>query len=156
MAKQKDTGNKIINIKNRKASFEYHFLEKYVTGIALLGTEIKSLREGKASLQHAYCHINKGEIFVKDLNISPYSFAKNFNHEPKRERKLLMKKKEIEKLDSKYKEKGLAIIPVRIFINNRGLAKLEIALAQGKKLHDKREDIKSKDLKRELSRMKLA
>lgn len=154
MAKENQKFSQSINIKNRKAGFEYHFLDRYVAGIELKGTEIKSIREGRASLQHAYCYIHNGEVFVKEMNISPYSQAKHYNHEPTRTRKLLLKKTEIEKLTSKHKEKGLTIIPTRLFINDRGLAKLEIALAQGKKLHDKREDIKRKDMERELSRMK--
>jgi len=154
MTQEKKNFSKNVNIKNRKASFEYHFLEKYVAGIVLTGTEIKSIREGRASLQHSYCYINREELFVKDMNVTPYSQAKHFNHEPKRERKLLLKKKELKKIDEKSKEKSITIIPTRLFINDRGLAKLEIALAKGKKLHDKREDIRKKDMERELSKMK--
>ncbi len=154
MTQEKKNFSKNINIKNKKASFEYHFLDKYIAGIVLTGTEIKSIREGKASLQHAYCFINRGELFVKEMNITPYSQAKHFNHDPKRERKLLLKKKELEKLEDKSKETSITIIPTRLFINDRGLAKLEVALAKGKKLHDKREDIKKKDIQRELSNVK--
>jgi len=153
MTQEKKSFSKNINIKNKKASFEYHFLDKYIAGIALTGTEIKSIREGKASLQHAYCYFNRTELFVKEMNITPYSLAKHYNHDPKRERKLLLKKKELEKLLDKSKETSITIIPTRLFINDRGLAKLEVALAKGKKLHDKREDIKKKDTERELSRM---
>lgn len=154
MAQEKKKFSNNINIKNRKAGYEYHFLDKYVAGIVLTGTEIKSLREGRASLQHAYCYVHRGELFVKEMNISQYSQARHFNHDPARERKLLLKKAEIEKLEEKSREKSITIIPTRLFINDRGLAKLEVALAQGKKLHDKREDIRKKDVERELSRMK--
>jgi SsrA-binding protein len=155
MAKDKKEFSNKIHIKNRKAGFEYQFLDKYIAGITLKGTEIKSIRQGKASLQQAYCFVHKGEIFVKDMHISPYEQASHFNHEPTRQRKLLLSKKEIGKIDSKLKEKGLTLIPTRLFINDRGWAKLEIALAKGKKLHDKRQDIKDKDLKREMSRIKI-
>ena len=154
MTQEKKNFSKNINIKNKKASFEYHFLDKYIAGIALTGTEIKSIREGKASLQHAYCYFNRGELHVKEMNITPYSQAKHFNHDPKRERKLLLRKKELEKLEDKLKEVSVTIIPTRLFINDRGLAKLEVALAKGKKLHDKRDDIKKKDMQRELSNVK--
>ena len=153
MAKEKRFSN-TINIKNKKATFEYHLLDKYVAGLALQGTEIKSIREGKASLQESYCAFLHNELFVKNMHISPYSQAKHFNHEPKRDRKLLLSKKELNRIDTKNKEKGLTIVPTRLFINNKGLAKLEIALAKGKKLYDKREDIKQKDLKREMERTK--
>jgi SsrA-binding protein len=155
MAKQeKAKFSSQISIKNRKARFEYHFLETYTAGLKLMGTEIKSIREGKVNLQEAYCYFNNQELFVKQMHISPYSQGTHYNHEPTRERKLLLKKKELAKLESKMNEQGLTIIPTRLFINNRGLAKLDIALAKGKKLYDKREDIKQKDVKRELDRMK--
>lgn len=144
-----------INIRNKKASFEYTFIDKYVAGIVLTGSEIKSIRLGKVNLQDAYCTFLNGELYVKELHISPYAMSKEINHEPKRERKLLLNKRELRKLETKNKEKGLTIIPIRIFLNERGLAKLEIALAKGKKLFDKREDIKKKDMKRELDRMKI-
>ena len=144
-----------INIRNKKASFEYHFIDKYIAGIVLTGSEIKSIRLGKVNLQDAYCTFLNGELFVKELHISPYSMAREVNHEAKRERKLLLNRRELKKLDTKNKEKGLTIIPIRIFLNERGLAKLEIALAKGKKLYDRREDIKQKDIKRELDRMKI-
>jgi len=155
MAKQeKGKFSSQISIKNRKARFEYHFLETYTAGLKLMGTEIKSIREGKVNLQEAYCYFHNQELFIKQMHISPYSQGTHYNHEPTRERKLLLKKKELAKLESKMNEKGLTIIPTRLFINNRGLAKLDIALAKGKKLYDKREDIKQKDVKRELDRMK--
>lgn len=146
--------DKIINIRNKKASFEFEFLDTFIAGIVLRGTEIKSVREGKVSLTEAYCYFKRGELYVKQMHIAPYSMAASYNHDPVRERKLLLNKKELEKLESKFEEKGLSIVPVRIFINDKGLAKMEIALARGKKLHDKREDIKSKDIKRELDRMR--
>ncbi len=146
----KDTTH--INLRNKKAGFEYHFLDTYIVGIVLQGSEIKSIREGKANLQSSYCGVHSEELFVHDLHISPYKEASYLNHEPKRERKLLLSKREIRKLASKSQEKGLTIVPVRLFINDRGLAKLEIALAKGKKVHDKREDIKEKDMKRETDR----
>ncbi len=155
MAKKNVNFSKQVNIKNRKARFEYEFLDKFVAGIVLTGTEIKSIRETKASLQHSYCLVRNKEIFVRDFHISPYSQAAHYNHDPVRERKLLLKKREIKKLATRSKEKGLSIIPTRLFINDRGLAKLEIALAKGKKTHDKRHDIKERDQKRELDRMRL-
>lgn len=141
------------NIKNRKASFEYEFLDTYIAGIMLKGTEIKSIREGKASLTEAYCYFKNGELYIKQMHISPYSLAAHYNHEPVRDRKLLLSKKELNKLEGKSEEKGLSIIPIRLFINDRGLAKLEIALARGKKIHDKRQNIKEKDAKRDMDRM---
>jgi SsrA-binding protein len=154
MSKGKMEFRNDINIRNKKASYEYNFIDKYIAGIVLTGSEIKSIRLGKVNLQDAYCTFLNGELFVKELHISPYVMAKEITHEPKRERKLLLNKRELRKLETKNKEKGLTIIPIRIFLNERGLAKLEIALAKGKKLYDKREDIKDKDLKRELDRMK--
>ena len=151
--KAKDPNN--INIKNKKASFEYHFIDKFVAGIVLQGSEIKSIRDGKVNLQASYVSIHRDEAFVKELHIAQYKEASYNNHEPKRDRKLLLNKKEIQKLASKSQEQGLTIVPVRMFITNKGLAKLEIALAKGKKLHDKRHDIKEKDLKKDLQRLKL-
>ena len=152
MADKKNRFSSNINIRNKKASFEFQFIDKWEAGIVLHGTEIKSIREGKASLQEAYCYFNNGELFVKSMNITPYAQANHFNHDPLRERKLLMTKAELSKLKSKSEEKGLTIIPIRLFINAKGLAKLEIALAKGKKIHDKRDSIKERDLKRELDR----
>ncbi len=143
---------KTVNIRNKKASFEYHFLEEYSAGIVLTGTEIKSLREGKVSMADAYCFFNKGELFVKNMNISRYENGTYYNHDPLRERKLLLNRRELRKLENKLTDKGLTIIPTRIFINDSGLAKLDIALAKGKKLYDKRESIKEKDIKREQDR----
>ena len=151
--KTKDPNN--INVRNKKASFEYQFIDKYVAGIVLQGSEIKSIRDGKVNLQASYVSIYKEEAFVKELHISQYKEASYNNHEPKRERKLLLSKREIQKLAAKSQEQGLTIIPVRLFVTNKGLAKLEIALAKGKKLHDKRHDIKEKELKKDLQRLKI-
>ena len=155
MAKTKERFSKNITIKNRKASYEFEFIDEYVAGIQLMGTEIKSLREGKASLQEAYCYFKKNELFVKQMHIAPYAQGTHFNHVEDRERKLLLNKREIEKLQSKSKEKGLSIIPTKLFISDRGFAKLAIVLGRGKKLHDKRDSIKEKDIKRDLQRLKL-
>jgi SsrA-binding protein len=152
MNKQRFSDN--INIRNRQAGFEYELLDKYVAGIVLTGTEIKSIREGKVNLQDGYCYVNNGEVFVKGINITPYAQGTHYNHEATRERKLLLKKSEIKKLEGKIEEKGLTLVPVRLFINDRGFAKIEIAVGRGKKLHDKRDSIKEREAKRELSRMK--
>ncbi|MBL7871634.1 MAG: SsrA-binding protein SmpB [Cyclobacteriaceae bacterium] len=144
-----------VNIRNKQASFQYELLDTFVAGIILRGTEIKSIREGKVNLQDGYCYFSKGEFFAKGINIAPYAQGTHYNHEEARERKLLMKKSELSKLEAKSEEKGLALVPLRLFINDRGLAKLEIALARGKKSHDKRNTIKEKDIKRELSRIKI-
>lgn len=154
MTKDKNRFAKTISIRNKRASFEYEFVDTYIAGLVLRGTEIKSIREGKVNLQDAYCFFKSGELFVINLSISPYSQGTHYNHESNRERKLLLSKNELEKLEKKFEEKGLSIIPVKLFVNDRGLAKLEIALAKGKKLHDKRESIKERDVKRELQRMK--
>ncbi len=141
-----------INIKNKKAYFEFEFLDKFIAGILLTGTEIKSIRAGKVNMSDAWCFFQKEELWVKNLNISTYDKGTHYNHEPLRQRKLLLNKKELSKLLGKIKERGLTIIPLRLFISERGFAKLEIALAKGKKLHDKRENIKERDAKRELDR----
>ncbi len=143
---------KTISIKNKKAGFEYNFLATYKAGIMLLGTEIKSIREGKANLSDSFCVFINDELWIKNMHISEYSHGSYNNHEPKRMRKLLLNKAELGKLQSKMKEKGNTIIPVQIFFNERGIAKLEIALARGKKTFDKREDIKKRDIAREMSR----
>jgi SsrA-binding protein len=141
-----------INIVNRKARFEYEFLETFVAGIVLTGTEIKSIRNGKASIAEAYCFIKDGELYIKNMYIAEYEQGTYNNHDPRRVRKLLLNKHELKKLERKKKDVGITIIPVRLFINDKGLAKLEIALAKGKKLHDKRESIKERDVKRDLAR----
>jgi SsrA-binding protein len=144
-----------INIRNRQASYEFELLDKYIAGLVLKGTEIKSIREGKVNLQDGYCYFNSNELFVKGINITPYAQGTHYNHEAQRERKLMLKRMELKKLERKVEEKGLTLVPVRLFINDRGYAKLEIALARGKKTHDKRENIKERDAKRELNRLKI-
>lgn len=141
-----------INIKNKRASFEYSFLDKFVAGLQLTGTEIKSIREGKASISESYCVMINAELWVRNMNINEYSKGSIYNHEPKRDRKLLLKKQELKKLINKLKDQGLTIIPLRMFISKSGYAKLEIALSKGKKIFDKREDIKKRDVQRETSR----
>mgnify|MGYP000737028683 CR=1 FL=1 len=153
MSKQ-DRFLKNINIKNRQASYEYELLDKYIAGMVLKGTEIKSIREGKVNLAEGYCYFSKGELYVKGITITPYAQGSFYNHDAGRERKLLLKRSELRKLESKSEEKGLTLVPLRLFITDRGFAKLEIALAKGKKLFDKRESIKDRDIKRELDRVK--
>lgn len=145
-------GSGNIIIKNKKASHNYLFLDKYVAGIQLTGTEIKSLRAGKANLIDSYCQFRNGELFVKGMNISEYFWGNIHNHDPRRERKLLLTRKELSKLEKRVKEGGLTIIVTRVFINERGLAKAEVVLARGKKDYDHRESIKQKDAKREIDR----
>lgn len=141
-----------INIKNKKAKFEYEFLEKFTAGIQLYGTEIKSIRAGKASIVEGFCFVNNNEIFIKNMYIAEYEQGSYNNHEPRRTRKLLLNRNEIDKLVKKKKDVGLTIIPLSLFINEKGYAKLDIALAKGKKLHDKRHDLKDKDAKRSIDR----
>ncbi|MEI6347514.1 MAG: SsrA-binding protein SmpB [Bacteroidota bacterium] len=142
-----------IKIKNRKAEFEYFLLTKFTAGIVLTGTEIKSIRQGKVNLTDAWCRIDNDELWVVGLHIAEYSHGGHYNHTPLRERKLLVNKKEIRKLTSKMKEKGTSIIPTLLFINEKGYAKLDIALAKGKRQYDKRETIKEKDVRRDLDRL---
>jgi SsrA-binding protein len=139
---------KNLNIINKRATFEYHLHDKYTAGIILQGTEIKAIRMGKVSLVESYCYFSKNELYIKNMNIAPYEKGNIYNHIPQRERKLLLKRKELQKL-FKTKEKGFTIIPTKLFISQRGFAKLEIALAKGKKLYDKRQSIKERDLQRE-------
>ena len=143
---------KTISIKNKKAYFEYFLLEEFVAGIQLTGTEIKSIRAGKVSLVDAYCYFNQGELFVKGMQVSEYDFGSIYNHFPKRDRKLLLTRRELGKLERMIREKGLTLVVLRIFISESRYAKLEIALARGKKEYDKREDLKKKDTRRELDR----
>lgn len=146
---------KNINIRNRKARFEYELLDKYTAGIVLAGTEIKSLREGRASISESFCEFNeRDELFVINMQIDEYSHASHFNHRPKAERKLLLQRRELKKLAKEVKTSGLTIVPLNVFINDRGLAKMQIALAKGKKLYDKRDAIKDRDSKRNLDRIK--
>lgn len=149
--KKSNSTKQHLTIKNRRASFEYNFLDKYVAGMVLTGTEIKSIRTGKASLQEAYCYFSHGELWIKNMHIAAYERGNIYNHVENRERKLLLHKKELNKL-MRSKEKGLTIIPIQLFINGRGLAKLQIALAKGKKLYDKRQSIKERDLQRAMQR----
>ena len=141
-----------MEIKNRSAYFEYYIDDKYVAGIILTGTEVKSLRAGKASFNDSYCIFQKGELWVKSLHISEYTHGTFNNHEPLQDRKLLLNRRELKRLESKIKEKGYTIVPLRIFFNEKNLAKVEIGLAKGKKLHDKRETIKQRDTEREIKR----
>lgn len=143
-----------ISIRNKKATFEYELIERFVCGIMLVGTEIKSIRGGKANLSDSFCQFINGALYVKSLHISEYEMGTCNNHIAKRDRKLLLNKKELIKLDKKVKESGLTIICTKLFVNSKGLAKLEIALARGKKTYDKRESLKLKDAKRDMDRMR--
>ena len=142
-----------VQINNRRASFDYEFLETYTAGIVLVGSEIKSIRAGKASLADAYCYFDTlGQLYVRNLNISPYFWSSWGAHEPKRDRKLLLTRRELKHLAQAVKEKGLTIVAVRLYIAENGYAKLLIALAKGKKVFDKRQSIKEKDMRREIER----
>ena len=151
MAKEQ---KRTIEIVNRKAKFEYHFLAEYEAGILLTGTEIKSIRAGNANIKEAYCTFENGELFVRNMNISEYKYGTHNNHDPLRTRKLLLKKVELKKLFRRVQEKGQTIVPYKLFISERGLAKVIIQLAQGKKSFDKRDTIKARDNKRELDRVR--
>ena len=144
--------NSPVQIRNKKASFEYFFIETYTAGIVLTGTEIKSIRLGKASLVDTYCFITNGEIWVRGMNISPYFYGSYNNHEMKRDRKLLLTKKEIQKLHAATKQTGYTIVPLLVFIDEHGRAKIDIALCKGKKEFDKRQTLKEKEDKREMDR----
>jgi len=141
-----------VNIENRRAKFDYQFIDTLTAGLVLKGTEIKSIREGKAGLSDSYCYFRNDELFVKNFHITEYADASFYNHEPLRERKLLLTKQELNKLLKRVKDSGLTIVPVKLFINDKGFAKLNIALAKGKKSYDKRDDIKKKDIEREMNR----
>lgn len=146
---------KQINIKNKRARFDYEILDQYVAGIVLGGTEIKSIRLGKASISQSFCEFNeRGELFVVNMQVDEYSHGGYYNHQPRATRKLLLQKRELKKLRREVVQSGLTIIPLTLFINDRGLAKLSIALARGKKEYDKRESIKKQDSDRQLSRIK--
>ncbi|MCC1484823.1 SsrA-binding protein SmpB [Winogradskyella immobilis] len=146
---------KTVNILNKKARFQYEILDKYTAGIVLSGTEIKSIRASKASIAESFCEFNEGgELFVINMTVEEYAYGNYYNHKPKAERKLLLNKKELKKLQRDIEAKGLTIIPLRLYINEKGFAKLEISLAKGKKLFDKRETIKDRDNKRDLDRIK--
>ena len=152
MTKDKDRIKKTVNIVNRRASYEYEFLSKYTAGIMLQGTEIKAIREGNVNLQDGFCVFQSDGLWLLQVTIAKYTEGTYNNHEPTRARKLLLNKKEMNHLSRKSEEQGLTIIPIRFFISDRGFAKVEIALARGKKLYDKREDIKERDVKREMQR----
>ena len=141
-----------VEIKNKKAKFEFEFIETFTAGIQLFGTEIKSIRNNKASIMEAYGVLLKKELFIRNMYIADYENGGHFNHDSKRDRKLLLNKMELSKINKKLKNKGLTIVPIKLFISNNGWAKINIALAKGKKIHDKREDLKKKDANREIDR----
>ena len=143
---------KSINIRNKRATFDYEILEEYVAGVVLVGTEIKSLRLGKASLVDSYCYFERGELWIRNVNIAEYTWGTCNNHVPKRDRKLLLNRKELNKLQRSLQDRGLTVVGLRIFINERGLAKIVIGLARGRKSFDKREYIKENDAKREMDK----
>ena len=145
---------KQVNILNKRARFDYEILDRYTAGIVLAGSEIKSIRLGKASIAESFCEFQNGELFAINTNIEEYAFSRNFSHTPKSERKLLLNKKELKSLEKSVQNKGLTIIPLRLFTNEKGLAKLEIGLGRGKKNYDKRETMKERDTKRDLDRIK--
>lgn len=141
-------------IVNRKAKFEYHFLQKYEAGITLVGTEVKSIKAGNANLRDAYCIFQHGELYIKSLYVAEYKHGNRNNHETRRDRKLLLKRAELKKLERRVNEKGLTLVPYKIYLSERGLIKVEISLAQGKKSYDKRKTIQERDQKRELDRLR--
>ncbi len=144
---------KEIKIKNKKAKFNYELIEFYDAGIQLFGTEIKSIRMGKASIAESFCEVKEGEVFIVNMHIDEYDWGTHYNHKIRRDRKLLLTKNEIKKLDRKTRETGLTIVPTLLYINQKGLAKVRIALARGKKLYDKRHVLKEKDLRRDMQRI---
>lgn len=147
--------HKQVNIKNKKARFEYELIDQYTAGIVLTGTEIKSIRNSKASIAESFCEFNeKGELFAINMYVEEYLYGTRYNHKPRNARKLLLNKKELKKLEKEVKNTGLTIVPLQLFINDNGYAKLQISLARGKKLYDKRETIKDRDNKRSLDRIK--
>lgn len=145
---------KTVNILNRKARFDYEIIDKYTAGIVLTGTEIKSIRLGKASIAESFCEFTTNELFLINATIEEYLYGTHYNHKAKSERKLLLNKKELKKLEKESQNKGLTIIPLRLFTNEKGYAKIEIALAKGKKNYDKRESLKEQDTKRDIDRIK--
>ncbi|WP_343673511.1 SsrA-binding protein SmpB [Chitinophaga sp.] len=142
----------MAELKNRSAYYEYAIEDKFIAGMVLTGTEIKSIRQSRVSFNDSFCYFSKGELFVRSLHITEYSHGAYANHDPLRERKLLLTKRELRKMEGKIKEKGFTIVPLRIFLSEKGLAKMEIGLGRGKKLHDKRESIKQRDTEREIKR----
>lgn len=145
---------KMINILNKRAKFDYEILERYDAGIVLTGTEIKSIRLGKASITESFCEFHNGELFVINSQVEEYLYGTHYNHKAKSERKLLLNKKELKSLEKSMQNKGLTIVPLRLYINEKGYAKMEIALCRGKKNYDKRETIKDRDTKRDIDRVK--
>lgn len=145
---------KMINILNKRAKFDYDILERYDAGIVLTGTEIKSIRLGKASITESFCEFHSGELFVINSQVEEYLYGTHYNHKAKSERKLLLNKKELKSLEKSMQNKGLTIVPLRLYINEKGYAKMEIALCRGKKNYDKRETIKDRDTKRDIDRVK--
>lgn len=141
-----------VNIQNKRAKFEYTLFDKYVAGLQLSGTEIKSIRNNKANLSDSFCSFKENELFIVGMHIDEYEFGNYANHQPKRDRKLLLNRQELDKIRKKLKDVGLAIVPLRLFINDKGWAKVEIAVAKGKKLHDKRNTIKDRDIQRDIDR----
>lgn len=142
----------MAEIRNRQAYYDYFIDDKYDAGMMLTGTEVKSLRAGRASFNDSYCYFDKGELWIKSLHIAEYSHGTSSNHDPLRERKLLLNKKELRKIEGKIKDKGVTVVPLRIFFSEKGLAKIEIGLGKGKKLYDKRETIKQRDTEREMKK----
>ena len=145
---------KSVEIKNKRAKFDYEWLDTYTAGLQLVGTEVKSIRMGKASIAEAYCYMSKGELFIKGMNVTEWSHGNIFNHNPIRERKLLLSKRELDKIDKSLKDQGITIVPTKLFISKKGWIKLNIAVAKGKKNYDKRQSLKEKDAKRDLARLK--
>jgi SsrA-binding protein len=141
-----------VNIQNKKARFEYELIDIYTAGMQLLGTEIKSIRQGKASIAEAYCYMKEGELWIKNMHIAEYAFGNINNHDPIRERKLLLNKHELLKIEKKLKDQGMTIVPLKVFLTGKGLAKIDVAVARGKKLHDKRQSLKEKEIKRDIAR----
>lgn len=152
MAKQKTADGRNVIAQNKRATYDFEVVDTYTAGLKLTGTEVKSVRGGKASLGEGYCYFKKGELFVKNMHIPEYKMGNLNNHEPKRERKLLLTKRELRRLEAKVKEKGFTIVPLELFISDRGLIKLDIALVRGKTKGDKRQSIKAKDIKRDMQR----
>ena len=145
---------KSVEIKNKRAKFDYEWLDTYTAGLQLVGTEVKSIRMGKASIAEAYCFMSDGEMFIKGMNVTEWSHGNIFNHDPIRERKLLLSKRELEKIDKALKDQGVTVVPTKLFISEKGWIKLNIAVAKGKKNYDKRQSLKEKDAKRDLARLK--
>ncbi len=155
MSQKKKVFKNNINIRNKKARFNYEILDKFVAGIQLVGTEIKAIREGKASLSDSFCEFNdRGELFVVNMYINEYSHGTHYNHLPKRERKLLLQKKELKKMRREVDKNGMTIVPLRMFITEKGWAKMEIATAKGRKRYDKRQVLKERDIKKDLDRVR--